>query len=319
MCIFHSLINNALFVLAVALQRSHAFAPALFVSRQQASRLHAVTPVGPFCPFRSSSSIELEPKMEAINAAGPEFAKEMTKIQLDMSIGEMPDPERLHRVADGLEQAVDQWESLVARLRLSSDFQTREYAKLTQAHLQSHGMTVDGIASMIRWQAGCMRAMANNTPPPMPPANMDLEQLMNNSNQQQREKPSITAMAAAEAITATPFSKNSPAFDAPNVKQEHDALCRDHRNLIEFGAKYDSFDPLGKLYYLDEIEKIEDRWDVFFTRFKLMGQLDATYLQQCDRFLASMGMNEEEYRKLLKQSHALMRAEAEAERNLYVA
>jgi hypothetical protein len=255
--------------------------------------------------------------MEAVNAAGPEFAKEMTKIQLDMSIGEMPDPERLHRVADGLEQAVDQWESLVARLRLSSDFQTREYAKLTQAHLQSHGMTVDGIASMIRWQAGCMRAMANNTPPPMPPAHMDLEQLMNNN--QQREKPSITAMAAAETITVSPFSKNSPAFEAPNVKQEHDTLCRDHRNLIEFGAKYDSFDPLGKFYYLDEIEKIEDRWDVFFTRFKLMGQLDATYLQQCDRFLASMGMNEEEYRKLLKQSHALMREEAEAERNLYVA
>ncbi|GAX12632.1 hypothetical protein FisN_13Lh100 [Fistulifera solaris] len=316
MHIFHSS-RNALVVLAVALQRSHAFTPALFVRRQQSSHLNAVTPVGPFCPFRSSSSIELEPKMEAINAAGPEFAKEMTKIQLDMSIGEMPDPERLNRVADGLEQAVDQWENLVARLRLSSDFQTREYAKLTQAHLQSHGMTVDGIASMIRWQAGCMRAMANNTPPPMPPAHMNLEQLMNDN--QQREKPSITAMAAAEAITATPFSKNSPAFDAPNVKQEHDTLCRDHSNLIEFGAKYDSFDPLGKLYYLDEIEKIEDRWDVFFTRFKLMGQLDAAYLQQCDRFLASMGMTEEEYRKLLKQSHALMREEAEAERNLYVA
>lgn len=255
--------------------------------------------------------------MAAINTAGPEFASEMTKIQLDMSMGEMPDPERLNRVANGLEQAVDQWENLITRLRLSSDFQTREYAKLTQAHLQSHGMTVDEIATMMRWQAGCMKAMANQTPPPMPP--MDLQTIMSMSEQKnQREKPSITAMTAAEAITKTPFSKDAAAFQAPNVKQEYEALCRDHMNLIEFGSKYDSFDPLGKLYYLDEIEKIEDRWDVFFTRFKLMGQLDPEYVKECNQFLASMGMQEEEYKQLLKQCHTLMRQEAEAERNMLV-
>ena len=60
--------------------------------------------------------------MEALSVNGPEFAAEMTKLQLDMSMGEMPDPDRLKRVADGLEQAVDQWENLVTRLRLSFDF-----------------------------------------------------------------------------------------------------------------------------------------------------------------------------------------------------
>lgn len=303
-------------LLAHALQIGIAFSPSATKNHHHhhQSRLNAVTPVGPFCPFRSSSSVAMEPKMEAIHAAGPEFASEMTKIQLDMSVGEMPDPDRLHRVADGLENAVDQWENLVTRLRLSSDFQTREYAKLTQAHLQTHDLTVDEIASMMRWQAGCMRAMADNTPPPMPP--MDLQKMM---QQNEREKPSITAMTAAEAITKAPFSKDSVAFASPNVKQEYEALCRDHMNLIEFGAKYDTFDPFGKLYYLNEIEKIEDRWDVFFTRFKLMGQLDPEYLEQCNQFLASMGMNEEEYRQLLKKCHDIMREEAEAERNLFAA
>ena len=69
----------------------------------------------------------------------------------------------------------------------------------------------------------------NNTPPPMPPAPMDLTKLMREQQQQhqQRAKPSIKSM---------------------------------------------TFDPLVKLYYLDEMETMEDRWDVFFARFQLMGQ-----------------------------------------------
>ena len=39
-------------------------------------------------------------------------------------------------------------------------------------------------------------------------------------------------------------------------------------------------------------------------------------VQQYNPFLASMGMNEDDYKQLLKQSHMLMREEAEAERNL---
>ena len=59
----------------------------------------AITPVGPFCPFRSSAAIDMEPKMESLNQATPEFATEMARLQLDMQIGQMPDPERLKKVA----------------------------------------------------------------------------------------------------------------------------------------------------------------------------------------------------------------------------
>jgi len=280
------------------------------------SHLCAVTPVGPFCPFRSSSALEMEPKMEVISTAGPEFATEMTRLQLDVQMGQMPEPDRLLKVATGLEEAVAQWESLMMRLRLSSDFQTREYAKLTMAHLDNHGVSVEAVASMMRWQAGCMRAMALNTPPPMPPPDMDLESLLSTSNKE--KPPSIMAMAAAEAITATPFARDAPAFDSPTVKEEYEKLCRDHSYLIQFGAKYDEFDPLGEIHYLDKIEKIEDRWDVFFARFQLMGALDKKYVQQCNQFLASMGLSEENYRQLLKKCHKMMRDEAEAERNNYV-
>jgi len=298
----------------------------------------ALTPVGPFCPFRSTAAIEVEPKMERLNSVGPKFATDMARIQFEMQMGRMPDPEQLKSVADSIDESVDDWENLVTRLRLSHDFQTREYAKLTQAHLQNHNETVEDIATMMRWQAGCMRAMANNTPPPMPPPSLDLAKLMEQQQQQQQQQkqqqqegdgnddssteqqktkppPSISAMTAAEKITATPFTGDEPAFDSPTVKSEYEQLCKDHVSLIEFGNKYDSFDPVGKLYYLDEIEKIEERWDVFFARFKLMGALNAQYIEQCNAFLASMGMTETEYRQLLKQAHDLMRKEAEAQRN----
>jgi hypothetical protein len=257
--------------------------------------------------------------MEALSAAGPEFAIDMARITLDMQTGNVPDKERLLQVADGLDSAVDQWEDIMTRLKLSRDFQTREYAKLTQAHLNNHNQTVEMVAGMMKWQASSMRAMANQTPPPMPPPYVDLEKIMKQlqdpSSLSDKPPPSFSAMTAAEKITRTPFTGNEPAFESQTVKEEYEALCRDHMNLIEFGSKFDDFDPIGKIMYLDEIEKIEERWDVFFARFSLLGMLDLEYSEQCNAFLASMGMNEQEYRELLKKAHQMMRDEAEAERN----
>ena len=276
----------------------------------------ALTPIGPFCPFRSKAAENLDDKMEGIRQQGPDFASEMTKFQLDIQMGQQPEPERLRKVAEGINQAVDGWETLIARLRLSTDFQTREYAKLTQAHLQTHGMTVESVGSMMRWQAGCMKAMADNTPPPVPPPDLDLSKMMAQAQQGDESKasPSISAMAAAEQITSQPF-KDLEILESPEVKKEYEKLCDDHRGLIEFGSKYDTFDPLGKLRFLEEIEKIEERWDVFFARFSLMGELNENYLNECNAFLEGMSMNEVEYRKLLKKSHQIMRADAEAERS----
>jgi len=287
----------------------------------------ALTPVGPFCPFRSSAAIEIEPRMESLSSATPQFATEMARLQLEVQMGQSPDPDRLRKVADALDSAVEDWENLVTRLRLSQDFQTREYAKLTQAHLSNHNETIEGVAAMVRWQAGCMRAMADDTQPPMPPPGLDLTKIMEQAEKAQQggdggasdgqpSPPSLAAITAAEKITAVPFNGDEPAFDSPTVKDEYERLCRDHMQLIEFGGKFDGFDPLGKMYYLDEIEKIQDRWDVFFARFKLMGALNQEYVRQCEAFLASMNMDEEGYRKLLQQSHDMMREEAEAQRNL---
>ena len=281
--------------------------------------LHVLTPVGPFCPFRSSAAIQVEPKMEAVNSAAPEFATEMARLQLDMQIGKMPDPQRLKTVAKGIDAAVDDWEILLARMNLSNDFQTKEYYKLTQAHLSKHGQSPSEIATMMRWQSQCMTAMAENRPPPFPPAEINVMKLMNDAKASQEsgmKPPSLNAMTSAEKISTTPFTGEEPAFQSDTVKEEYEALCRDHSKLIDFGGSYSTFDPMGKLAYLDELEKIEGRWDVFFARFSLLGQLNQDFVKQCNAFLESMGLTEGDFKDLLKKTHANMREDAERERGL---
>ena len=86
-----------------------------------------VTPVGPFCPFRSaacSAGGAMDRHIGAMNAAvGPQFASEMAKMQLELQVGRQPDPAKVNQLADQLTAAHSEWETLLTRWRLSNDFQ----------------------------------------------------------------------------------------------------------------------------------------------------------------------------------------------------
>jgi Domain of unknown function (DUF1825) len=289
-----------------------------------------ITPVGPFCPFRSVSLADAhEPRgAEAMrqNAANssPTFdglAEEISRIQQESAIGVTPQPDRLRAAADRIERAVDQWEGLLAQQRSSPDFQTKELTKLTETHLGNHGLSVRRIVSLLRWQGGSMRALADGLPPPTPPPDLDLKAMMQEAMQdngvsstKDGKRPSISAMQAAQRVTACPFDPDS--FGADATRQEYGQLVSDHSDLIGFGARYNEFDPLGKLSYLEQIEKIEERWDSFCARYELSNEsLNAEYLKQCEQYLTSYKWTVDEFRVLLKQSHDLMKGDAESERD----
>jgi len=98
------------------------------------------------------------------------------------------------------------------------------------------------------------------------------------------------------------------------VREEYEKLCRDHAGIIKLGEGFGGFDPLGKLAFLDALEAVEARWDVFFSRFALMGALNQEFVQQMNGALRAMGMSAADFREVLSEAHALMRKEAEVER-----
>eukprot|EP00434_Breviolum_minutum_P030786 symbB.v1.2.027225.t3/scaffold2778.1/size70658/3 len=262
-----------------------------------------ITPIGPFSPFRSSACAfdsELGKGMSDLTSSSPEFAIEMGRMQLDMQMGREPDPERMRTLADGLETSHQKWQGLMTRLQLSSDFQSREYFKLSVSHLD--GRSIDDLGKMVQYQVDCMRAVASGLMPPAPPVGLDMSP--------PKGMPSATGSPAM--IEAEPF--DSSAFTSEVVREEYDVLRQNHRQLIKMGEGYGDFDPLGKLAFLDQVEQIEERWDIFFGRLGLLGQLSPEYRQQSSDFLDSMGLTAQQFRTLLRRAHDLMRQDAEAER-----
>ncbi|CAE7244500.1 pks3 [Symbiodinium necroappetens] len=273
-----------------------------------------ITPIGPFCPYRSSACAwdsELSKGMSDLTNESPEFAVEMSRMQLDMQMGREPDSRRMGQLADKLEQSYQKWNGLMTRLRLSSDFQSREYFKLTLSHLD--GRSIEDLGKMVQYQVDCMRAVATGGMIPPVPVGVDM-------TPPKEGLPS--AAAAPNMITAEPFDSSaftnevvkdplrhpdsSPrAFISALIRVEYAALCRDHQQAtapVEIGSigdvglqtfqgpvthgqlrfkildvSFGNFDPLGKIAFLDQLEKIEERWDIFFGCLGLLGALSPDY------------------------------------------
>ncbi len=279
-----------------------------------------VTPIGPFCPFRSEATAKDGPLGMAMdgltNERMPKFATEMARLQLELASGGQPDVERVRVVAGELHEAEGEWQTMLMRMRLADDFQSRETFKMTEAWAERRGENLEMIGVLMRWEADCMLAFASGQPPLPPPPGVDLSKLVEHQAAQEAGGGGSVfgQMSAAQAVTSVPFTGDEPAFDSAVVREEYEALCRDHAKLIEFGQKYGTFDPLGKVAFIDAVEAVEARWDVFFSRFSLLGALNPTFKEQTDAFLGSMGMSNELFREALGEAHALMRADAEKER-----
>lgn len=206
------------------------------------------------------------------------------------------------------------WRQALLRMSLVDDFQAREYYKLTAAWAERQGESLEFIGLMMRWQAECMLAFADNRMPPNPPPGIDLAKLA--AKQQQQQSPTVMGqvMASAQAVDSKPFTGDEAAFESTVVRDEYVQLCKDHGSTITLGERYGTFDAMGKLAFLDQLDAIEERWDVFYARFALLGALNPEFENQTSAFLNSMGMDAAQFREILGEAHALMRAEAEAER-----
>jgi len=270
----------------------------------------AFTPVGPFCPFRSSKADQMDAQLDELQSKmkiESDFREELVDIQGAIEGGSDPGQGRLLHAASKMDFIVEDWEKAFSALHLSPDYQTREFILFSSAQMVNMGSDLLVAAKLMKWQAGCLRALAWNTPPPLPPSDIDLEQFLTRSER----RPPVPSFDVG-SIKEPPFLKDALA-ESELIAREHAQLCADHAGLIELGANYDTFDQSGKLSYIDEIERIEERWDILYARFGLMGKLNKGFSKKCTEFLSCMQMNEQDYRELLKQTHNAMREAARLE------
>jgi hypothetical protein len=89
-------------------------------------------------------------------------------------------------------------------------------------------------------------------------------------------------------------------------------LVAEHKKLVALGQVYGKMDRSGKLIYIDELERIEERWGVFLKRFELMGELNPLFVQQTRDYLFRLQINSDnDFLDLLKRARNMMRADAE--------
>lgn len=287
--------------------------------------LGIVTPIGPLCPFSSAACAEDSFFGQEVNdlvlAKMPQLFTEVAELQGAMESGNfaelMQRRGRMATLADDLTMAEEEWRVLLARMRLATDFQSRELYKVAEAWTRRQGETLESMGSKMRYSADTMRAVSIGQAPTPPPAGYDPIKLMRLWMRQGSAAglSVVTTMAAGGGVDALPFTGSEAVFQSEVVVAEYDQLCKDHKALISFGEQFGSFDPLGQVAFLDALAAVEERWDVFFSRARLVGELGPEYEDQTECFLKSLDMDAQQFRELLFESHELLRKDAEEARN----
>ncbi|GMH88615.1 hypothetical protein TL16_g11206 [Triparma laevis f. inornata] len=203
-----------------------------------------------------------------------------------------------------MESSHNDYLDLLTHLRLSSDYQSLEYYSLTVTHLKSKGLTLEDMNSCVSWQIESMKAYSESRIPPQP------SKKVMSLIQSQQNPP----MLSVPSITSPPFTLNEPILQDPVIKKTLEDLIKDHEQLINFGANYGSFDPLGKLAYITEIEKIEDRWFTFLGRLELMNVVSPKFKEETGMFLEGMGLEVGGFYELMDTGKEWMRDRAEENR-----
>lgn len=266
-------------------------------------------PAGPFCPFRSefSGNEVLDAEMGMLSERAKDLTKKFAPIALDAQMGKMPDPATVRPLAQEMRETNDLYKVAMARMQYTEDFQGLEFFKMTEASLNAKGMTIDKMQKLMSWQMEGMIAFCENGPPPSPPEGMtedDFRQIQANG------PPMMGMFSKSQGLTAWPFDMDCKSMRSDVVREEFEKLSRDHEQLIKMGQSYGSFDAAGKEIFLDQVEDVETRWDIFLKRFQLTGELNPEYVKEAAEFLAEVGLKPNEFRKLLRDAHEIMRVEA---------
>jgi Domain of unknown function (DUF1825) len=99
-------------------------------------------------------------------------------------------------------------------------------------------------------------------------------------------------------------------FDSEVVQQEAKRLFEDYQNLVQLGSDYGKFDREGKKMFIEQMEAIMERWQIFMKRFELSEDFMAQMtVQQLKTQLSQFGMTQQQMFDQMYKTLERMKAE----------
>lgn len=101
-------------------------------------------------------------------------------------------------------------------------------------------------------------------------------------------------------------------FDSEIVQQEAKQLFEDYQALIKLGSEYGKFDREGKKLFIDQMETIVERYQIFMKRFELSDDFMAQMtVEQLKTQLGQFGMNPQQMFEQMNFTLERMKTELE--------
>jgi phosphoenolpyruvate carboxylase len=101
-------------------------------------------------------------------------------------------------------------------------------------------------------------------------------------------------------------------FDSEVVQQEAKKLFEDYQSLMKLGGEYGKFDREGKKIFIDSMESLMDRYQIFMKRFELSEDFMAQMtVQQLKTQLGQFGITPQQMFEQMNVTLDRMKSEIE--------
>jgi hypothetical protein len=101
-------------------------------------------------------------------------------------------------------------------------------------------------------------------------------------------------------------------FDSQVVQEEAKKLFEDYQSLMQLGGEYGKFDREGKIMFIEQMERLMERYRIFMKRFELSEDFMAQMtVQQLKTQLNQFGMTPQQMFDQMEMTLKRMKSEIE--------
>ncbi|NJL51644.1 MAG: DUF1825 family protein [Hydrococcus sp. SU_1_0] len=101
-------------------------------------------------------------------------------------------------------------------------------------------------------------------------------------------------------------------FDSQVVQEEAKKLFADYQSLMQLGGEYGKFDREGKIMFIEQMERLMERYRIFMKRFELSEDFMAQMtVQQLKTQLNQFGMTPQQMFDQMETTLKRMKSEIE--------